>query len=103
MLYTKADMIGEPDINKAINQLQELSHKGYFSMPVYEFDEKHDENGNPYWICTCSIAECKYYYKEKSRSKKDAKKQAAYSMLLYVLNPDDDEEEEYNDDDWDDD
>ena len=101
MLYTMADMIDEPDINKAINQLQELAHKGYFSMPNYEFEEKHDSDGNPYWVCACSITEYKYYYTEESRSKKDAKKQAAYSMLLYVLNPE--EEEEYDDDDdWDD-
>ena len=101
MLHTMADMIDEPDINKAINQLQELAHKGYFSMPNYEFEEKHDSDGNPYWVCACSIAEYKYYYTEESRSKKDAKKQAAYSMLLYVLNPE--EEEEYDDDDdWDD-
>ena len=101
LLYDMADIIGEPELDKAINQLQELAHKGYFSMPDYKFEEKHDHNGNPFWICSCSIAEYEYYYTEESRSKKDAKKHAAYSMLLYVLNPDDEEENE-GDDYWDD-
>ena len=40
LLYSMADMIDEPELDKAINQLQELAHKGYFSLPVYDFTEE---------------------------------------------------------------
>ena len=79
--------IEDPCLEKAINQLQELAQKGYFSMPAYKFDEKYDNKGNPYWSCICSIAEYNNFA-ESALSKKEAKKHAAYSMLLYILNID---------------
>lgn len=85
LLYTMSDEIDEPSPEKAINQLQELAQKGYFSMPVYEFKETHDDNGNPIWTCKCSIKDLDEFYYQTSYSKKEAKKQAAYQTLLAVL------------------
>ena len=85
LLYTMSDEIDEPSPEKAINQLQELAQKGYFSMPIYEFKETHDDNGNPIWTCKCSIKDLDEFYYQTSYSKKEAKKQAAYQTLLAVL------------------
>lgn len=86
LLRTMADEIDEPTPERAVNQLQELAQKGYFSFPDYEFEEKHDTNGNPVWSCECSIAEYKDSYIDRSASKKEAKRLAAYHMLLSILN-----------------
>ena len=85
MVFTIRDEIEDPNRDMAINQLETLARRGYFSLPTYEFEETHDDNGNPLWKCECHIEEEEYYFDEVSSSKKDAKKGAAYSMLLYVL------------------
>lgn len=85
MLYTIQDEIDEPSLNMAINQLETLARRGYFSLPEYTAEEHHDENGNPFWHVECHIDEVEYYFDADSSSKKQAKKQAAYDMLMYVL------------------
>lgn len=85
MLWTIRDEIDCPNKNEAINQLETLARRGYFSIPEYEFYQEYDKNGNPIWSCECYIDEAKYYYSAKSNSKKNAKKQAAFDMLKYVL------------------
>ena len=98
MLYSIEDEIGEPSIERAISQLQELAQKGYCSMPEYEFEEKHDNDGNPYWRCDCSVKEYTYSYWAEASTKKEAKRKAAYDMLMSILHADGDD----NDDDWED-
>ena len=85
MVFTIRDEIEDPNRDMAINQLETLARRGYFSLPTYEFEETYDDNGNPLWKCECHIEKEEYYFDEVSSSKKDAKKGAAYSMLLYVL------------------
>ena len=85
MVFTIRDEIEDPNRDMAINQLETLARRGYFSLPTYEFEETHDDNGNPLWKCECHIEEEEYYFDQVSSSKKDAKKDAAYSMLLHVL------------------
>lgn len=85
MLFTMEDEVGEPDENRAINQLQELAQKGYIEMPEYIFEEYHDEDGNPVWHCECHVDGQKYYYHYDLPSKKEAKRKAAYDMLRQVL------------------
>ena len=85
LLFTMSDEIDEPSPEKAINQLQELAQKGYFSMPAYDFEENYDKDGNPVWTCKCSISEYEDFCYETCNSKKEAKRQAAYQMLLFVL------------------
>ena len=85
LLPTIKDEIDAPDINKAINQLEILARRGYFSLPEYKFSNEHDDNGNPTWKCECHIDEADYYYWSTQSTKKAAKKQAAFDMLNYVL------------------
>ena len=69
----------------AINQLEILARRDYFSMPTYKFTETHDKNGNPLWKCECHITEEDKYFQAKSSGKKEAKKDAAWKMLKHVL------------------
>lgn len=80
------DEIENPNKDDAINQLEILARRGYFSIPTYDFHEDYDLNGNPIWHCTCHISEEVQSFCEASSSKKDAKKSAAYKMLLHVRN-----------------
>lgn len=85
LLISVKDEIDEPSPELAINQLETLSRRGYFSLPEYVFEETHDKNGNPIWHVECHIEEMEYYYYADSSSKKKAKKEAAFDMLQYVL------------------
>lgn len=85
LLHTIHDEIKNPNKNDAINQLETLARRGYFSIPVYTFDEQHDSNGNPIWNCKCKIAGESKTFSAKSSSKKDAKKTVAFKMLTHVL------------------
>lgn len=88
---TIQDEIEDPNKGEAINQLEILARRGYFSIPTYNFKQEYDGNGNPIWTCECHIEEIDCYFDAVSSSKKDAKKTSAFEMLKYVL---DDEEEE---------
>ncbi len=85
LLYSIKDEIEYPNRNDAINQLETLARRGYFSIPKYSFLEKHDEDGNPIWKCECHIAEYNDYYWATSSSKKGAKKNAAFEMLKCII------------------
>ena len=80
------DEIENPNKDDAINQLEILARRGYFSIPTYDFEQTYDNNGNPIWKSICHIAEESKNFSAKSSSKKDAKKSAAFKMLQYVLN-----------------
>ena len=79
------DEIDNPSKDNAINQLEILARRGYFSLPIYEFEQTYDKNGNPIWQSICQIVEYNKAFSEKASSKKDAKKAAAYKMLQHVL------------------
>lgn len=83
--FTIRDEIVKPNYDESINQLETLARRHYFSIPQYEFEEMHDDDGNPFWDCECSIEEIDEIMCGESSSKKDAKKQAAFEMLQYVL------------------
>lgn len=85
LINLMADEIPDPNKAEAINQLEILARRGYFSIPTYDFCQKYDENGNPVWGCECSIdKESKSFFAEAS-SKKEAKKSSAFKMLRYIL------------------
>ena len=67
---TMRDEIDKPAKESAINQLEILARRGYFSIPVYDFKEIHDNNGNPIWKCRCIIKEYNRIFVSKSSSKK---------------------------------
>lgn len=85
MLFSIRDEIENPNKAEAINQLEILARRGYFSIPTYNFKQGYDKDGNPIWECECHIAEYSTYFSAKSSSKKDAKKSAAFKMLRHVL------------------
>ncbi len=85
LLFTIRDEIENPSMDGAINQLETLARRGYFSIPEYVYAEEHDEDGNPLWHVECHIEEEDYYFEATAASKKTAKKQAAFEMLEYVL------------------
>ncbi|MCR4722606.1 MAG: hypothetical protein K5629_02390 [Eubacteriales bacterium] len=87
---TIRDEIDNPNKDEAISQLEILARRGYFSIPTYQFNLKHDENGNPVWTAECHIDEYDTYFDAVSSSKKDAKKTAAFEMLQFILNKEDD-------------
>lgn len=87
---TIRDEIENPNKDEAISQLEILARRGYFSIPTYEFEQTHDENGNPIWTAECHIEEYDRHFNAVSSSKKDSKKTAAYKMLQFVLNEEDD-------------
>lgn len=77
--------IENPNKAEAINQLETLARRGYFSIPTYKFCQEHDKNGNPIWKCECFIAEEKKSFFSKSSTKKEAKRSSAFRMLRYLL------------------
>lgn len=86
MLFSIKDEIENPNKAEAINQLETLARRGYFSIPIYNFEQKYGSDGNPIWKCKCYIKEYDTYCNAESSSKKDAKKSAALKMLDFVLN-----------------
>lgn len=85
LLFTLVDEVGEPDIDRAINQLQELYQKGYIGEPCYDFVESYDNNGNPIWKCECYINGMNNCCYGEFSSKKQGKKVVAYDMLCDIL------------------
>lgn len=85
LLFTIRDEIDNPCEEMAINQLETLARRGYFSIPQYSFEQSYDESGNPIWHCECQISEYENYYWSDASSKKEAKKSAAFCMLQHVL------------------
>lgn len=85
LLFSIQDEIENPNKADAINQLEILARRGYFSIPTYDFQKKYDKNGNPIWKCSCNIKEYDIRFCTESSSKKYSKKSAAFEMLEYVL------------------
>lgn len=104
LLYNMEDEVGEPDYERAINQLQELYQKGFINKPEYVFEEEQDYNGNSIWVCTCYINGIDEEFTNESSSKKESKKDSAYDMICYLLEESNPNEEDnyYEEDEWDD-
>ena len=90
LLYAWIDEVGEPEIDRAINQLQELYQKGYIGEPIYAFGESYDRDGNPVWRCECHVDGQESYRWGEYSSKKQGKKAVAYDMLCDILDWGDD-------------
>lgn len=86
LINTISTEIENPNKSEAINQLETLARRGYFSIPTYEFRQSYDRNGNPVWECEGHILEMEECFTAKSSSKKEAKKLCAFQMLKRVLN-----------------
>ena len=90
-LLVPIDEIGEPDQERAINQLQELHQKGYIGEPSYKFTQHYDDSGNPVWRCECHVDGRDEYRWGNDSSKKAGKKKVAYDMLCDILGWEDEE------------
>ena len=82
--------VGKPDVEKAINQLQELYQKKIIPQPVYTFKQVEiSENGNAKWTCRCIIdglvSDNGGYI---CSSKAEAKKWQAFDALNYLIGRD---------------
>lgn len=95
LLIDLEDEVGEPNIDRAVNQLQELYQKGYIEEPIYNIYESDEaESQDEAWCCEVYLADmepeyCSYSF---ASSKKQAKKEAAYNLYLRILNDDLDED-----------
>ena len=90
-LILPIDEVGEPDIDRAINQLQELYQKGYIDQPNYNLYEAFWENGNVVWRCECHVAGRNTCWRD-CLSKKQGKQLVAYDMLCDILDWEEDDE-----------
>lgn len=93
LLSSFIDIVGKPNLDRAVNQLQELYQKGYIREPQYTFEETHDGNGNSVWHCNCHVVDINYpdIGSVCHPSKKQAKKMAAFRILKFFLEEDDHE------------
>ncbi len=85
LLFSIADELENPNVEDAINQLEILARRGYFDLPEYSYEEKHDSDGNPVWQVECCIEGEGKHFIVGGKSKKTAKKEAAFRMLKYML------------------
>lgn len=81
--YDLEDIVGEPTLDRAVNQLQELYQKKWIKAPNYIFEEVY-HSGTYQWKVECHVEGYEYYFYAISASKKEAKKQAALEMLEYI-------------------
>lgn len=96
-LFTIIDELpDELTLDNAINTLQELAQKGYTSMPDYYLPEEqvYDSNGNPSWMCKCTIRDHAVVEIAYGSSKKTAKKYAAYLCIINICGLEDEYQEE---------
>ena len=85
MLVTYKDEVGEPDLEKCINQLQELNDKGYIGNIEYKINQKYNSKGEVIWKCRCVLEGDSQTFTCENISKKVAKRTTAFEMLKYVF------------------
>lgn len=84
LLFTLKDIIKEPVLDKAVNQLQELAFKEYISMPEYHLEELKDEEHDQVWKCVVYVDGT--FFEAIALTKRESKKQAALLMLKHLMN-----------------
>ena len=72
----------EPDLDRAVNQLQELWQKGFIAQPEYTSEETVTDVSA--WTFTCRIPE-KVEAIGTASTKQAAKKQAAYNAYCALI------------------
>lgn len=85
MLLKMSDIVGLPDLDKCINQLQELYVKGFINEPQYKIAMKGSSNGIDVWKCRILIDGYKESFSSEDTSKKNAKRNCAFEMLKYIM------------------
>lgn len=85
MLITYKDEVGTPDLERCINQLQELHDKGYIGEVEYKINQKYNSKGEVIWKCRCMLEGSNKTFTCEDISKKVAKRNTAFDMLKYVF------------------
>ena len=85
LLLKMEDVVGYPDLDKCINQLQELFVKGFINEPQYKIAMKGSSNGVDVWKCRIVIDGYKESFSSEDTSKKNAKRNCAFEMLKYIM------------------
>lgn len=75
------EAIGEPILEDALKQINELHQKGLISKPEYTFSQEYDEYGRAVWTCECTCDESDSIFDESSLNKREAQRYAAYYLL----------------------
>lgn len=87
LLLKMSDVVGYPDQDKCINQLQELYVKGFINEPIYKISMKGTTpNGIDMWKCRIMIDGIKESFSAEDTSKKNVKRVVAFQMLKYLMN-----------------
>ena len=86
LLLKMSDIVGFPDTENCVNQLQELFLKGFINEPVYKISLKGSNSGVDIWKCRILIDGIRESFSAEDTSKKTAKRQAAFQMINYILN-----------------
>ena len=84
--------VGEPDRVESIRQINELYQKGLIAKPVYSFEEEHDDNGDPVWMCELNVDGYWYDNIHTSYNKKEAQRECAYQFLCFLMGYEDGED-----------
>ena len=84
LLLKMTDIVGYPDQDKCINQLDELFVKGFIPQPQYKISMKGTNNGIDIWKCRITIDGIKESFSAEDTSKKNAKRIVAFQMLKYL-------------------
>lgn len=84
--------IGEPTLQRAVNQLQELAQKNITEPPTYDFASTVEDKGDVTWSCVCRVPGIGESLSENAHNKASAKKLAAFEQLKCVLQALDQEE-----------
>lgn len=69
----------------SVSALHELFQKKIIMEVRYEFNEYHDENGNPIWNCKAFLEGYEPFSADNA-SKKQAKQDAAFQLLHFIIN-----------------
>lgn len=82
------EVVGKPDINKAVNQLQILWQKKIIKEPIYNYSQEEiSESGNPKWSCSCYVENIiEEIGGLHFNTKTEAKKYTAYETMLRLCN-----------------
>lgn len=85
LILKMTDIVGYPDQDRCINQLQELFAKGFINEPVYKISMKGTNNGVDIWKCRILIEGYTESFSAEDTSKKNAKRLVAFQMLKYII------------------
>ena len=86
LLLKVTDLVGYPDQEKSISQLQELYVKGFINEPIYKISLKGTNTGGvDIWKCRIMIDGIKESFSADDTSKKNAKRIVALQMLNYLI------------------